>query len=144
DLRYLDPAATLVYRRPRRSWRIAVGLAALGLVGLGLAVTAGQAWLWLLGGMSVPARALVAWVSARRTGEDTVFTTRHGRAPALRWQASFGCLRRSRKLRPRVAAAIEQARRHPHAERSAELRAEMREHYRLKDEGILSGEECAA
>jgi hypothetical protein len=144
DLRFLDPAAALTLRRPRRLLKLALGSAACGLLCLALDVVLPSSLLPLLGGASLALAALVALIAARRTGEEVVFFTRHGRAPALRWQAGFGCVRRSRKLRPRLAAAIDEASRGPVANRAASLRAEMREHYRLKEAGILSNEECTA
>ena len=86
----------------------------------------------------------MAVFAAWRTGDEIVFSTRHGRAPALRWRAGFGSLGKSRRFCPRVGAAIGQASARRAADPAAELRAEMREHYRLKDLEVLTGEECAA
>jgi hypothetical protein len=53
-------------------------------------------------------------------------------------------MRRFHKLVPRLIEAIADAAESMHDETAVYLRAEMREHYRLRGEGILSPDSCAA
>ncbi len=76
--------------------------------------------------------------------EKIVFHTLHGRAPAMRFDAGLGTIHRFRKLIPRIVEAIADAVETIHDETAVYLRAEMREHYRLRGAGILSEEQCAA
>jgi hypothetical protein len=79
---------------------------------------------------------------AYRTRKDVIFVTRNGRAPVIELMATLGSFRTLRKTIPRLIESIEKA---PKGEnnRQKELRSEMREHYRLRECGVLSPSECS-
>ena len=90
------------------------------------------------------ATAAAAYVGLYLTHEKTEFCTQHGRAPVLRLIANFGSIKKQRAFIPLLSGAIEEAAERIGADTAAYLRAEMREHYRLRGDGILSSDECAA
>jgi hypothetical protein len=88
--------------------------------------------------------ALVAlFVAVYRSYERAEFCTIHGRAPVLRLVANLGSLEKLRALVPALSQAIGEAGDRFGEDTSAYLRAEMREHYRLRGVGVLSTAACA-
>ena len=73
----------------------------------------------------------------------TEFCTLHGRVPVLRLIANFGSMGNYRAFVPCSAHAIEEAAERIGTDTAAFLRAEMREHYRLRGDGVLGNDECA-
>ena len=55
---------------------------------------------------------------------------------------SFGCFRRSRAVVPEISNAIGVAIERNTLEEEPYLRAEMQDHYRLRNEGIISPKAC--
>jgi hypothetical protein len=85
----------------------------------------------------------VLFVAFYLTREKIVFQTLHGRAGAMHFGAGLGTMRRFHKLVPKLVEAIGGAAEHVHDDTAVYLRAEMREHYRLRSAGILTNEECS-
>jgi hypothetical protein len=83
------------------------------------------------------------FVAVYRSYERTEFYTLHGRAPVFRLVANLGSIEKLRALVPALSQAIGEAGDHFGDDNSAYLRAEMREHYRLRGAGVLSGAACA-
>jgi hypothetical protein len=79
-----------------------------------------------------------------RSYERTEFYTLHGRSRVLNLVASVGSIKKVRACVPALRAAIEEAAERIGSDKAAHLRAEMREHYRLRSDGILDNDECAA
>jgi hypothetical protein len=145
DLRYLDPVPSLTRFRPKPLIRAAGILA--GITGAA-AVPALIGWLPVYT-ITTAVTGLIAclatlYVAYCRSHEKIVFRTLHGRARALQLTAGLGTIRRFHKLLPEIVNAIAGAAESIHEETAVYLRAEMREHYRLRNEGILSTEECVA
>ena len=141
DLRYLDPVPSIARRTATRLIGAALGCAAgAGVLALSrLAVPHG----WVASAL-LAAGALALFAAAlRRSYEKTQFVTIHGRAPVLTLVASFGAIKRFHAFVPILSRAIEEAADRSATDTSAYLRAEMREHYRLRSEGVLSDEACA-
>jgi hypothetical protein len=145
DLRFLDPVPAT-----RRYYPVPLlkGTGVLAAITTVCAVFAWQGW---LSAFTVPASiaggvlTLIALVVAfYLSHEKIVFRTLHGRAATIRLSAGLGTIRRFRKLVPRLIEAIASAAESVHDETVVYLRAEMREHYRLRGDGIISEEECAA
>jgi hypothetical protein len=144
DLRHLDAKPLLTRRVARKSAR-----ATLCLVLLALA--AGMlAWASVLPQVTIPAAAAATLAAAmaaglyiNRTLERVQFVTRHGRTVALMLVACCGCRRAFRALVPRLVAAIHDAAQLTEGDRTDRLRAEVREHYRLHDAGVLTRDDCA-
>lgn len=145
DLRFLDPVPA-IERVVAKRWL----LTALG--GGALATLAG----FLLRFDSLYIGALVALLGAAaatvvalygglyRSFERSEFQTIHGRTTVLALTANLGSLKRHRAFLPVLSAAIEEAAERITGDTAAYLRAEMREHYRLRGDGILDTETCAA
>jgi hypothetical protein len=145
DLRYLDAVPETSRHHPVRLLK-ATGILA-GLTGL-FVLPAVFGW---LASVTVPA-AIVGAIATIATAfaafclshETIVFRTLHGRADAIRFFAGLGTIRRFRRLLPKLTDAIADSVESLHGETAVYLRAEMREHYRLRHAGILSDEACAA
>jgi hypothetical protein len=144
DLHYLDPVPSITRHHPSRLVK-AAGIAA-GLTGI-FAVPALFGW---LSAWTVPAAiagavvtAGLAFIAFYLSHEKIRFKTLHGRADAVRFGAGLGTIRRFRKLVPVLVDAIADAAETVGDETAVYLRAEMREHYRLRSAGVLSEQECA-
>jgi hypothetical protein len=144
DLRFLDPVP-----KTERSYPVRL-LKATGIIAAFTAMVSVPAWLGWLSSYTLPATiagaaltALALFVACYLSHEKIVFRTLHGRAAAIRFGAGLGTIRRFRKLVPRLIEAIANAAESMHEETAVYLRAEMREHYRLRGDGIISEEECA-
>ena len=57
--------------------------------------------------------------------------------------ANFGSIKKFRAFVPALSRAIEEAAERIGVDTAAFLRAEMREHYRLRGDGVLDNDECA-
>lgn len=145
DLRFLDPVPT-IERSLAKRWL----MASLGCT----AIAALAAFLLRFDALYVPAMAtlVVSALAAAtalyggiyRSHERTEFRTLHGRTTVLRFMANLGSFRKFRALVPAVSGAIEEAAERITADTAAYLRAEMREHYRLRGASVLDNETCAA
>jgi hypothetical protein len=144
DLRYLDPVPTTRPYYPTRLLHTALGFAALA------AIASVLAKLDVLFSISFPAAlitgttaVLVTTLFVYLSHEKISFHTLHGRACAVSLMAGLGVIRRFRAAMPKVARAIEQAEESIGEDTAIYLRAEMREHYRLRGEGVLTEEDCS-
>jgi hypothetical protein len=145
DLRYLDPVPTIERVIAVRCLYAAMGCGATAAMAafllrfdaLHTGATAVLAAATLLG---LGALCLVL----RRSHERTEFCTLHGRATVLQLVARLGSINRVRGFVPTLSRAIEEAAELIGADTAAYLRAEMREHYRLRSDGVLDNDECAA
>ena len=145
DLRFVDPAPRLSRHVP---WRF-IGAAVM----LTLAC-AGTIW-WIvstpppwLGNNFVPAAGVLfalsaaAWtVSAYRTTRTLTLRSVHGQAKLFEITAHLGRLRALRQFSQLLVAHLRVAITARRASRAEYLRDEMREHFRLKEAGVLSEEE---
>jgi hypothetical protein len=144
DLQYLDPVPAMRRYHPIRLLQVAAiggGLTAL------FSIPAIFGW---FSRFSIPATLVSAtatlailFVAYYLSHEKITFQTLHGRAAAIRFGAGLGTIRRFHKLVPHLVEAIADAAESVHDETAIYLRAEMREHYRLRGDGILSESECA-
>jgi hypothetical protein len=82
-------------------------------------------------------------IAVCRSYEQTDFVTIHGRAQVLSLVASLGSIKKFRAFVPQLCRAAEESAERNNHDPSGYLRAEMREHYRLRGDGVLSNEECA-
>jgi hypothetical protein len=144
DLRFLDPVPTIKRYYPRRLVKTAYVLA-------GLTVIAGLlAYFGVMHRFSIPAAAVASaallvsliWF-VYLSHEKITFHTLHGRAKALQLGAGLGYIRRFHKLVPELVRAIEEAADDIGEDTIVYLRSEMREHYRLRGDGVLSNDECS-
>jgi hypothetical protein len=144
DLHFLDPVPTFTRVIAKRMFHVAFGaVAAMGLAALLAQVDA------LRVAASVASYALAAaavgalLLGVCRSHERIGFVTLHGRARVLELSASLGSIKQFHAFVPRLCGAIEEAAERNARDPSAYLRAEMREHYRLRQDGVLDDDECA-
>jgi len=145
DLRFLDPVPKIERTIAARWLYAALGCGATAalaafLLRFDVLYVAAAAVL----GAAVLAGAVALYVGIYLSHERIEFFTMHGRASVLPLVANVGSLRKFHAFLPVLSRAIEEASESIGADTSAYLRAEMREHYRLRSEDILSPESCAA
>lgn len=145
DLRFLDPVPTIERVVAIRWLAAALGLGATAaLAGFLLRFDALHlAALWIAGAAAV-ASAVALYVGIYLSHETTEFCTLHGRARVLRFVANLGSIKRFRAFVPKLCRAIDEAAERIGTDTAAHLRAEMREHYRLRRDGVIDNDECAS
>ncbi len=94
-------------------------------------------------GIATLGAAITLYVGLYRSHERTEFCTLHGRIAVLELVANFGAIKKYRAFVPTLSRAIEEAADRIDADTAAYLRAEMREHYRLRGAGLLDPDQCA-
>jgi hypothetical protein len=94
-------------------------------------------------GIAALATAVALYVGIYASHERIEFCTLHGRAAVLELVANLGSIKKFRAFVPRLCRAIEEAAERIGTDTAAYLRAEMREHYRLRGDGVLDNDECA-
>jgi hypothetical protein len=142
NLLYVDPEPTVVRFFDKRSLGVSAAL-------VGLAVITGVLALYSVQNLiTVPATILLftgAGVAfgafAYRTRKDVVFHTIHGRAPVIPLMATLGCFRTLRTVVPKLVEEIRKLTA-VETDRKKLLRSEMREHYRLRECGVLTEVQC--
>lgn len=145
ELRFLDP-------RPKIMRRFVTGPF---WAALGFGAAAAVAWLLTeltaLDSYSLPATIVLATgaivallLCLYQSGEQILFCTANGNVPVLVLLTNFGCFRRGRKLVPEISRAIGAAASSTTLEEEPYLRAEMQDHYRLRNEGIITPKACNA
>jgi hypothetical protein len=145
DLRFIDPIPRIERVVAARSLYTALGSAAVaGLAAFLLRFDALYVFVAPLLGAAVVAAAVALYTAIYRSYELIEYRTLHGRAVVLRLVANFGAMKKFRSLIPALSHSIEEATERIGADTSAYLRAEMREHYRLRGDGILDNDTCAA
>jgi len=144
DLRFVDPVPDLE-RVIAARWLMST-LACGALMALAAFLLRFDAlYTFAAGGLGVAtlAAATTLYVGMYRSHEKTKFCTLHGRVTVLELVANFGAINKYRAFVPALSRAIEEAAERIGADTAAYLRAEMREHYRLRGDGVLDIDECA-
>ena len=144
DLRFLDPVPKIERVVAVRWLATALGGAALTAIAAFLlrfdALYAVAVWAL---GVTTLGTAATLYVGIYSSHETIEFCTLHGRVPVLRLIANFGSMKRFRAFVPLLSHTIEEAAERIGTDTAAFLRAEMREHYRLRGDGVLGNDECA-
>lgn len=144
DLHYLDPVPSITSVVARRAFLTSLGFALASLVALALTQVAVLAPFALPAALVGASGALIiAAIAVYRSYERTDFHTIHGRARVLSIVANFGSIKKVRAFIPVLSRAVEESADKITSDTSSYLRAEMREHYRLRGDGVLSSESCA-
>jgi hypothetical protein len=144
DLRFVDPVPKIERVIATRWLTAALGCGALTALAAfllrfdALYTIAG----WALGAAAL-ATAITLYVGIYLSHERVEFCTLHGRAAVLRLVANVGSIKKFRAFVPQLTQAIEEAAERIGTDTAAYLRAEMREHYRLRGDGVLDNDECA-
>lgn len=133
--RFVDACPEVTRHIARRAFIVAGITAALALGLLALPVSLGVLDPWrLTAGILLATTSLFALLLAiYRTGDTLCFASRHGRVPVLTIKGGIRCQRRCAQLIQKLAAVSEA----PQAGDTNSLRDEMRDHHRLKSEGII-------
>ena len=77
-----------------------------------------------------------------QSGEKIVYNTASGSIPVLMLLTNFGCFRRARTIISEIDRAIGQALAIDKVDEETYLRAEMQDHYRLRNEGVITPKAC--
>jgi hypothetical protein len=144
NLRYLDPVPSVRRHYPKRLLRAAAGCGVATVIAALLAqVPALAPFAYAIAALAAAAMlGALAWF-VYSSHERVVYRTLHGRAAALTLTAGLGCIRRFRAAMPTIIRAIERAEETIGDDTAIYLRAEMREHYRLRGDGVLSEHDCS-
>lgn len=145
DLRFIDPVLVQVRHV---AWRWIAGTLAMA------ALVSGTVWWiassptpwwkhgWLAAcGVMFAITAVTALVSAYRTTETLTLRSVHGQARLLECVGGPGTLRAMRPFITKLAAHIQIAVAARRSMKALHLRDEMREHFRLKEAGVLGDQE---
>lgn len=143
SLRFMGTKTTVTRKLPMRVLHVAAGFAGFG------ALCSLIAWLTTWGGFFVPA-AVVSFVGTVLSmmlflylaHEKTMFSTASGGAVALTLRGTADSFKRCRAMIPEIQSAIEAAQTKNVQNRSEYLRQEMREHYRLREFGVIDQDVC--
>lgn len=144
DLRFVDPVPTLDRVIAVRWLTGALGCGALmALAAFLLRFDALYTFAAVALGGATLAAVITLYVGLYLSHEKTEFCTLHGRATVLELVANFGSIKKFRAFVPALSHAIEEAAERIGVDTAAFLRAEMREHYRLRGDGVLDNDNCA-
>ncbi|HEV2227495.1 MAG TPA: hypothetical protein VGR86_00940 [Steroidobacteraceae bacterium] len=142
DLRFVDPSFALTRRIPWRCIWAALALsaaAAASTIWFAAETEARRRHLAALISAALFAGAALAYLAvAARLVETVALHSLHGRAAVLEYRGSAGTLRRARPFLRKLAAHVQLAAAARRATMAEHLRDELREHYRLKEAGVLA------
>ena len=145
NLRHLDPTPETSRHCPVLLLKIAGGLAGLTAIASLFTVFGLFATFALYTAIACGAATLASLgVVYYHTHQQFTFRTLHGRAEALRLIAGFGTGFRYRKILPALTESIAAVSGSGYDDFATYLRAEMHEHYRLRNEDIIDAEQCTA
>jgi hypothetical protein len=142
DLRFLDRSIRATRHIPWRCILVTLALASVAAVSIRQTVSSTALW-WhqhqlLLCATTLGLTACAGLVSAWRTTETFSLRSLHGGATLLEFTGGPGTLRASRRFARKLAAHIQFAVADRRATKGEHLRDEMREHFRLREAGVLS------
>jgi hypothetical protein len=144
DLRFVDPVPKLERVIAVRWLTAALGCGALmALAAFLMRFDVLYPFAAALLGCATLAAGITIYVGLYLSHEKTEFCTLHGRTTVLELVANFGSIKKFRAFVPALSQAIEEAAERIGVDTAAFLRAEMREHYRLRSDGVLDNDECA-
>jgi hypothetical protein len=148
DLRFIDRSLGLSKHYP---WRCIAATLALAMttafsawrIGSSTAPWWQHPWLPICAAMSA-LTASACLVCAWRLTETLALRSVHGRAILLEYTGRLGTLRMARQFARKLSAHIQLAMAARRSSGAEHLRDEMREHFRLKETGVLSQEQYEA
>jgi hypothetical protein len=144
DLRFVDPVPELERVIAARWLMSALGAVALMALAAFLMRFEALHFFAAVGfGVAGLTAAITLYLGLYLSHEKTQFCTLHGRATVLELVANFGSVKKFLAFVPVLSHAIEEAAERIGNDTAAFLRAEMREHYRLRGDGVLENDECA-
>jgi hypothetical protein len=144
DLRYLDPVPSVDAHYPKGLLKAAaISSAVAGVVTLLAQIDALSAFAYPAAGLAALTAFVLIGLFVYLSHERVVYRTLHGRAAALRLVAGLRYMRPVRRVMPKIIRANERAEENIGDDTAIYLRAEMREHYRLRGDGVLSADDCS-
>ena len=144
DLRFIDPVPQLERLIAVRWLATALGCGALtALAAFLMRFDALYVFAAVALAVAAVATATTLYVGLYLSHEKIRFCTLHGRVVVFELIANFGALKSFRAFVPILSHAVEEAAELIGTDTAAYLRAEMREHYRLRGDGVLDNDECA-
>lgn len=145
DLRFVDPTPRLVRRVAWRWLNAAFGLAVLTAGSIAWIAQAVESWWqhdWLAVSASLLCATVVAsLVCAYRTTETLTVFSGHGHARVLEFVGGLGTFHAIHRFTVKLAAHVQIAVAARRPSKAQHLRDEMREHFRLKEAGVISDAE---
>ncbi len=143
ELRFLNPKPTTVPQFVAKSFWGTVAMAgAAGISWLLTKFTALDTYTFPAFIIFSAGAVFALYRCIAQTGEKTHFITASGRVPALLLLTNFGCFARSRSLVSEISSAIVTARNKNTLEEEPYFRAEMQDHYRLRNERVITPKAC--
>lgn len=144
DLRFVDPVPKIERVIAMRWLTAAFGSGALAVLAAFL-MRFDAFYVFALAAFCLATLAAIGalYVGVYASHERIEFCTLHGRAAVLELVANLGSIKKFHAFVPTLCRAIEEAAERIGADTAAYLRAEMREHYRLRGDGVLDNDECA-
>ena len=148
DLRFAEPSIYIKKHTPRRLISAALVIGALAAFsGWRTMSSASPSWYhaWLVMCAATTAATLCACLaSAWRMTETFALYSVHGRATLLAYTGGPGTLRMVRKFGGKLVSHIRLATAQRRSSKAQYLRDEMREHFRLREAGVLRQEQYEA
>ena len=144
DLRFIDPVPALERVIAARWLAASLGGGALtALAAFLMRFDALYAFAATALGIAALTTAAALYAGLYLSHEKIKFCTLHGRVVVLELTSNFGSVNRYRAFVPILSRAVEEAADRIGTDTAAYLRAEMREHYRLRGDGVLDNDDCA-
>jgi len=145
DLRFIDRSIRATRHIPWKCILVTLTLGGAAAFSIRQVVSSTAPWGWhfrlLLCAATLGLTACSGLVCAWRTAETLSLRSLHGGATLLEFTGGLGTLRSSREFVQKLAAHIQFAIADRRTTRAEHLRDEMREHFRLKEAGVLSQEQ---
>jgi len=143
ELRFLNPKPTIIRRFVTETFWAALGMGGAAAISWLLTKFTSLDTYTFPASIVFSTGALIAvLLCIYQSGEKILFCTASGNIPVLMLLANFGCFRQSRAVVPEISNAIGNAIRNNALDEEAYLRAEMQDHYRLRNEGVISPKAC--
>lgn len=143
DLRFADPASVRVRHIPWTWLLVAGGLTASGLGALAAtwpAMTAALGWGMVAGLVAALTGAVAVYACLRWTKESLQLRSAHGAAVLVSVTGQLGSARRHERVFAEISRNVFAARSARPQDKPQFLRDQMREHFRLRQLGVLSDE----
>ncbi len=145
DLRFIDRTIRAKRHVPWKWILVTMVLGSAAALTIRQVVSSTSPWWWqhrfLLCAATLGLTACSGLVCAWRTAETLSLRSLHGSATLLEFTGGLGSLRSSRAFVQKLTAHIQFAVADRGATKTEHLRDEMREHFRLKEAGVLSQEQ---
>ena len=143
ELRFVNPKPTVIKRFVTESFWVALGMGGAAAISWLLTkFTSLDAYTFPASIVLSTGAVVALLLCVYQSGEKILFCTASGNVPVLMMLTNFGCFRSSRKAVSEISSAIGKAISRNTLEEEPYLRAEMQDHYRLRNIGVISPKAC--